>query len=169
MMSDVAQPKSSTSKAALGAAAAGAVLGTILIGPITGIVVAGAALYASTRDDSIGEAARGTGHATVTAYERTMEAAEKYQVKEKVTAATSATYHKMQEINEEYKVTEKVQAATADVVRSAQDLDRKYDISGKTNRALAAGATAAVNSFARLTARSESDAKPAASALPPPK
>jgi hypothetical protein len=49
------------SKAALGAAAAGAVLGTLLMGPITGVVVAGAALYASTRDDKIGDAARGTG------------------------------------------------------------------------------------------------------------
>jgi hypothetical protein len=44
----------------------------------------------------------------VVAYERTMEAAEKYHVKEKVTEASAATYKKMKEIDDEYHVTQHV-------------------------------------------------------------
>jgi hypothetical protein len=44
----------------------------------------------------------------VVAYERTMEAAEKYHVMEKVTEASAATYKKMKEIDAEYHVTQHV-------------------------------------------------------------
>ena len=50
-----------------GAAAAAGIAGSLLLGPLVGLAAAGAAAYATTRDDNIGEAARATGSATATA------------------------------------------------------------------------------------------------------
>jgi hypothetical protein len=150
-----ASPQESN-KAALGAAAVGAVIGTLLIGPITGVVVAGAALYASTRNDKIGDATRSTGSAAVSAYGKTVEAAEKYHVREKVGAASEATMKKAQEINEQYKVTEHIQSATKEIARGAKELDQKYDITGKTASFLQAGAKATASALSKLTADSSS-------------
>jgi hypothetical protein len=47
-----------SNRAAIGAAAAAAVAGTLIIGPVTGVCVAGAALYATTREDEVGQIAR---------------------------------------------------------------------------------------------------------------
>jgi hypothetical protein len=155
-----------TNKAALGAAAVGAVIGTLLIGPITGVVVAGAALYASTRSDKIGDATRSTGSAAVSVYGKTVEAAEKYHVREKVGAATEATMKKAHEINEQYKVTEHIQSATKEIARGAQELDQKYDITGKTASFLQAGAKATASALSKLTDSSSTTAT--ATAVPAP-
>mmetsp|Transcript_23108 Transcript_23108/g.33854 ORF Transcript_23108/g.33854 Transcript_23108/m.33854 type:complete len:239 (-) Transcript_23108:290-1006(-) len=137
-------------KACLGAAAAGGVIGCLLVGPLTGIVVAGAALYASTREDDIGSTARSAGNVAVSAYDKSVEAAEKYHIKEKVVEAGKATYNKAKELDDEYKIYDRAKEATAGVVKGAQDLDRKYDISGKTARALMSGAKAATSALASL-------------------
>lgn len=157
-----------SNKAALGAAAVGAVIGTLLIGPITGIVVAGAALYASTRNDQIGDATRSTGSAAVSAYGKTVEAAEKYHVREKVGAATEATMKKAHEINEQYKVTEHIHSATKEIAKGAKELDQKYDITGKTVSFLQAGAKATTSALSKLTADSSSSATITATAVPAP-
>jgi hypothetical protein len=161
---------------AVGAAAVGAVIGTILLGPITGIVVAGAAIYASTRNDKIGETTRATGSAAVSLYDKTVQAAEKYHVKEKVSTATEATVKKANEINDQYKVTDQIQSATKEMVKGAQELDQKYDISGKTVSFFHAGAKAAASTLSKLSdSSSSSPSSPSspgttatATALPPP-
>ena len=53
---DPTDPRSN--RAALGVAAAAAVAGTLIIGPVSGVCVAGAALYATTREDEVGQLAR---------------------------------------------------------------------------------------------------------------
>lgn len=164
----VSNLRNDSTTAALGAATVGAVIGTLLIGPITGIVVAGAALYASTRSDNIGDATRATGSAAVSLYGKTVDAAERYHVREKVTAATEATMKKANEINEQYKVTEHIQSATKEIVKGAQELDQKYDISGKTASLLQAGAKAAVSTFSKLTDTHPSSSTTTASAIPAP-
>ena len=54
-------PKSN--RAALGAAGLAAVAGALMVGPVTGVCVAGVALYATTREDEMGTAARQAGSA----------------------------------------------------------------------------------------------------------
>ena len=50
----------------LGAAAVGGVAGAVLLGPMTAVVAAGAAAYATTRTDAAGDVARNTGAAAAT-------------------------------------------------------------------------------------------------------
>ena len=69
-----------STRAAIGVAAAAAVAGVILIGPVTGIIVAGAAIYATTREDSIGDAARKSGVAACSAYDFGMQKAKEHNV-----------------------------------------------------------------------------------------
>jgi hypothetical protein len=174
----ITNPRNESVTSAVGAAAVGAVIGTLLLGPITGVVVAGAAIYASTRNDKIGETTRATGSAAVSLYDKTVQAAEKYHVKEKVSAATEATMKKANEINDQYKVTDHIQSATKEMVKGAQELDQKYDISGKTVSFFHAGAKAAASTLSKLSDSSSSSssssqtstsaATTTATALPPP-
>lgn len=144
------KPKSNTS-ANIGAAAVGAVVGTLLIGPITGVVVAGVALYASTRTDSIGKATRATGGAAATAYDKTAEACEKLKVKDKIVSAGKVTYNKAAEINNEYKVGERVTAASAGVVQGAKDLNTKFNITGSAAKLMSSSAKAAASTYSAIT------------------
>ncbi len=146
----------SGSRAALGAAAVGAVVGTLLIGPITGVVVAGAALYATTRDDKLGGAARATGSGAVTVFDKARESAEKHHVGEKLAAASAATAKKAAELDEQYKITENVKVATATAISEAKKLNDKYDITGSAARALMSGAAAVT----RIANQSSADPKP---------
>jgi hypothetical protein len=121
-------PKSN--RAALGAAAAVAVAGVILIGPITGIVVAGAALYATTRDDNIGDAARKGGAAACSAYDFGMQKAREHNVFSRLQDAAAITMKKAKEVNEELKITD-----------TARKLNEEHKI---TDRVSAAGISAAM-------------------------
>jgi hypothetical protein len=141
---------------ALGAAAVGACIGTLLVGPITGVVVAGAALYATTRDDKIGDAARTTGTAAANTYDSVAEAARKHKVTEKVSAAAKVTYERAKEIDQEYKVTESIGKAGREVANEAKKINEKYDITGHAGRALISGATATSNTISKLMSSSKS-------------
>jgi len=55
----------------MGAAATlGAVAGAIVMGPLTAVAAAGAAAYATTRGDDVGNMARATGKQALTAFEK---------------------------------------------------------------------------------------------------
>jgi hypothetical protein len=107
---------------------------------LAGVVIAGAALYATTRTDKVGGAARGVGGAAATTYDKAAESAEKHHVGEKISAASHATYHKAKEIDSQYHITDNVKHATAVAALEAKKLNDRYDITGKSSRAMAAGA-----------------------------
>ena len=123
-----------STRAAIGAAAAAAVVGVILIGPVTGVIVAGAAIYATTREDSIGDAARKSGVVACSAYDFGMQKAKEHNVFERLKDASAATYRKAQEINDEHKITETAAAR-------AKELNEDHKI---TERLTAATLDAAV-------------------------
>jgi hypothetical protein len=129
------KPPSDTKKA-MGAAVVAAVVGTLLVGPITGVVVAGAALYATTRKDRIGAAAMGVGGAAAVGYDKTKEAAEKNDVYNRVKAAGAATAKKAGEIDERYQVSKNVKAATKATVTEAVRINNKYDLTGQATRGM---------------------------------
>lgn len=148
-----------TNQRAIGAAATGAIVGTLLVGPLVGVVVAGAAVYATTRDDQFGDAARGMGGLACQAYEKGTELATKYQVKDKLQAAGSATVSKLKEINDEYKVTDKVQEVGGKLAKQAGELDEKYGITSKASGLLVAGVSAGAREFLRASSSSSSNRK----------
>jgi hypothetical protein len=120
-------PKSG--RAALAAAAAAAVTGAVLVGPITGVCVAGAALYATTRDDEIGDATRKAGAAACLAYDKAKEAG----VFDKLAEAGRKTLQKAHELNDEYKITDRIS-------ETARQIENEHHVSDR----LAAGAAAVV-------------------------
>ena len=111
-------PKSN--RAALGAAGLAAVAGALMVGPVTGVCVAGAALYATTREDEMGTAARQAGSAACYAF----DAAQKYGVFDKLKTVGAATMQKAQQVNNEYHVTERVSTAVTDFEREHQVTQR---------------------------------------------
>lgn len=148
----VAQANSKqASSAAMGAAAVGAVVGFMVIGPLTAVVAGGAALYATTRGDKVGEVARSTGGAAVTAYSSAKTMAEKYHVNEKIASATKSTVDAAKRIDNDYKVVDTVKSATDEVVKSTREINEKYDITGKTKRASASLASSFMNKVNQLT------------------
>jgi len=139
-----------SSKTALGAAAVGAVVGFMVIGPVTAVVAGGAALYATTRGDKVGEVARSTGGAAVTAYSSAKHVAEKYHVNEKISAATKSTVEAAKRIDNDYHVVDTVKSATNEVVKSTREINEKYDITGKTKRASASLASSLMSKMNQL-------------------
>lgn len=129
----------SSNRKAIGATAAAAVIGTLLVGPITGVCVAGVALYATTRSDNVGDAARSAGGAVCSAYDTGAEMSSRYQIPQKIKAAGMATVTKMQEIDSEYKLTEKATVAGKEMAKQAKELDSKYAITATASSALAQG------------------------------
>jgi hypothetical protein len=106
------------------------VAGVILIGPITGIVVAGAALYATTREDRIGDVARKGGVAACSAYDFGMQKAKEHNVFDRLKDAAAITMKKAKEVDNEMKITE-----------NARKLNEEHKI---TDRVSAAGVSAAM-------------------------
>lgn len=130
----ITQTSERSNRAAIGVAAAAAVVGIVLIGPVTGVIVAGAAIYATTREDSIGDAARKSGVAACSVYDFGMQKAKEHNVYERLKDASAATYRKAQEINDEHKITETAAAR-------AKELNNEHKI---TERLTAATIDAAV-------------------------
>ena len=115
---------SNSARAALGAVAVGGILATLVVGPVTGVAVAGAALYACTRKDNIGEVARTTGSLAAAGFDKMVELDSQYKIVDQLKDATSAAYSKAKEINNEYKITDQV-------ISRAKELDAKYDLTAK--------------------------------------
>ena len=118
--------------------------------PLTSHVTASFLPAATTRGDKVGEVARSTGGAAVTAYGKAKDAAEKYHVSEKISAATHSTVEAARQIDQDYHVVDSVKAATNEVVKSTREMNEKYDISGKTSRATASLATSFMSQMKKI-------------------
>jgi len=102
---------------------------------VTGVIAAIVGVYATTRDDKIGDVARGAGAMTVVAYDKAKEADQKYSITEKIMVAGTATIAKAKQIDEEYKIVEKTKAAGVATINKAKELDDEYKISERTKAA----------------------------------
>lgn len=147
------------SSAAMGAAAVGAAVGFMVVGPLTAVVAGGAALYATTRGDKVGEVARSTGGVAVSGYTSAKSMAEKYHVNEKIASATKSTVEAAKKIDKDYKVVDTVKSATDEVVKSTREMNQKYDITGKTMRASASLASSFMTKVNQLKAEPSTNSK----------
>jgi len=119
----------SDNKKALGVTIAAVCVGTVLIGPVSGVVLAGAALYASQRRDYVGDAARKGGELAVKAYSKASEMDKAYGISAQLKAAASTTYTKAKELDAEFKMTERAREAGASAAVEVQKIDATYKIS----------------------------------------
>jgi hypothetical protein len=148
-----AVPKEHTSAGrAMGAAGFAAVVGTLVIGPVAGVALAGAAVYATTRSDGVGEASRAVGEATLTTVDKAKEIGRKYGIFDKLKSAGNATAAKLAEVNAEYKITDKAAAAGSAAVAQARQLDAKYEISSTAATAVTKGITLGAKEITKLAA-----------------
>ncbi len=118
-----------------------------MIGPVTGIVVAGATIYATTRNDNIGVVARATGAATATIYDKAKVADQKYGFADRFLAAGSAALSKAKEIDNEYNISGQTKTAVTQALAQAKEIDTKYEISNKATKAVTGVVTASMNAI----------------------
>lgn len=141
VIKDNSSPKEVTKvQASVGASAAALVVGTILIGPMVGLAVAGATLYATTRSDDVGTATRAVGTSIVTAYDKGMEQGKKSGFFDKMKDMGSKSVAKAKEINNEYKLTDKASSAATNSIVKVKEFDKKYDVTNSIAKSVTKGA-----------------------------
>ena len=101
------------------------ITGTLILGPVVGVLAAGGAVYATTREDDIGAASRAVGSAAISAFNYTSALCTKHKVYDKIKSAGEATVAKLAEVNEEYKLTDRARNIGASAVESVIALDSK--------------------------------------------
>jgi hypothetical protein len=95
-----------------GAAAVGGVAAAALVGGVVlPVAAAGAAGYAATRSDGIGDAARATGNAAVSGLAAAKEFEQEHQVGAKVKTIGQGAVEKAKEVNEKYQVVDNVKVS----------------------------------------------------------
>jgi hypothetical protein len=130
-----------------GAAAAGAIAGCCLFGPILGIVGAAGAAYAASKDSGVaGDAARQLGKGAVAATASAKDLDRKHQISAKAAQFFQATAVKAQQLGEEWKVKERVEATA----RRAQEFEKEHQLTSRAANGLADGLAAATRAINKL-------------------
>jgi hypothetical protein len=120
-----------------GAAGAGAVGGAMVVGSVLGapflgaIAGAGGLVYAATRPDGYGDAARGVGGAASTGITKAREVNTEYDFTGKASAAVKSTAQAVQAVEAKYNITDRVSQFAGKASQKAKDLDAKYSLTGK--------------------------------------
>mmetsp|Transcript_28704 Transcript_28704/g.63273 ORF Transcript_28704/g.63273 Transcript_28704/m.63273 type:complete len:257 (-) Transcript_28704:233-1003(-) len=138
-----------------GAAAVGGIAGLILMGPITGVALAGGAAYAATRRDSFGNAARGAGNAAAVGFDKAKEVNTKYGVTDKISSGVQSGVAKAKELDQKHKVSEQVQKGVNTAAQKATAFNQEHKVTEKASAALMAGASK-VGSFFNKSSQPQS-------------
>uniref|UniRef100_A0A7S3XJN7 Uncharacterized protein n=1 Tax=Oxyrrhis marina TaxID=2969 RepID=A0A7S3XJN7_OXYMA len=139
---DAAAPQGSSDMRSVGGAAAvGGIAGLILMGPITGVALAGGAAYAATRRDSFGNAARGAGNAAAVGFDKAKEVSSKYGVTDKISSGVQSGVAKAKELDQKHKVSEQVQKGVSTAAQKAAAFNQEHKVTEKASAALMAGAS----------------------------
>jgi len=139
---DVKQPQhaGSAAQAIAGAAAVGGVAATVATSSmLLGAAGAGAAVYAATRSDGLGEATRATGQGAAAGFAKVRQYNQEHKVTERASAAAVSTWQQAQQFNEEHKITERTSAAAASAWQQTKQFNEDHKV---TERASAAAASA---------------------------
>ena len=142
-----------------GAAAVGAVAGFCVLGPISGIVAAGAMAYGTTRKDSVGMFSRTAGRAAASTYSSLKRWNKDYKITEKATRAVVTTGKAVKKLDDDYKITEKTSKAVAATGRAAVDFNEKHQVSRRVGEGVSSGLDAVTAAVGAKTKNSDSIAK----------
>lgn len=122
-----------------GAAAVGAAAGFMVMGPVTAVAAAGAAVYATTRRDTAGELARSTGIAAASTATAVKKFNDEHDITGKVWKAGEAAAIKAKEVNVKYGISTKVAAAASSGYQAAAEFEKKNNVTSKVGTALSSG------------------------------
>jgi len=140
-----------------GAAAVGAVAGFCVLGPITGVVAAGAMAYGTTRKDSVGMFSRTAGRAAATTYSSLKRWNKDYKITEKATRAVVTTGKAVKKLDDDYKITEKTSKAVAATGRAAVDFNEKHQVSRRVGESMSSGLDAVTAAVGAKTSTKNSN------------
>ena len=129
------------------AAAIGGVAGLVLLGPLTAVAAAGAAAYATTRTDEIGDVSRNVAAGAIDGVQAAKAFDKQHDITGKVSTAAQAVVHKAKEVSggrgggagRRAELGEATFRAVpcSTIFSLALQLDAKHDIIGKTKAAAA--------------------------------
>ena len=119
------------SSQAWSAGIAGGVVGTLVGGPLTGLVAGGAAAYYSQRDGAAGDITRALGEVAQTTGVKARELNEKHQLVDKSKEAADAAWKKVKEMNNKHHVKDRSQAAATSAWENLKEFDRQHGVASK--------------------------------------
>ena len=102
--------------------------GFVTLGSTAAVLGAGAAAYAATRRDQVGDAARQVGNAANSFASRVYEFNQQHRITERARDAAVATYHKAKDLNKKYKITEQASEMASTGYQKAKDYNEKHQV-----------------------------------------
>ena len=110
---------------------AGGVVGTLLGGPLLGVVAGGAAAYYSEREGAAGDISRALGEVAKATGEKAKELNEKHHLVNKSKQLADEAWVKVKDFEMEHKLGEKCQLAAKEAWDNAKNLNREHKILDK--------------------------------------
>mmetsp|Transcript_17968 Transcript_17968/g.41938 ORF Transcript_17968/g.41938 Transcript_17968/m.41938 type:complete len:280 (+) Transcript_17968:64-903(+) len=143
--------------AGLGAAAGFIVLGGILGGAFAVAAGGGAAAYAATRQDGIGNAARKAGEVTLDGVDKAADLNREHKITEKLAEAGRNAMDRAKEMNEKYKITEKAKAGMDAAVTKVQEVEAKHHVTDKVAAGFASGVEKISDALSKSNSKGDVD------------
>ncbi|CAB9527013.1 expressed unknown protein [Seminavis robusta] len=129
--SDDSDPETAPSSRKWSAGIAGGVLGTLLAGPVVGLVAGGAAAYYANKDGAAGDVSRAMADVASTTGKKAKELNEKHHLLDKSKEAAGDAWVAVKNLNDEHNITERSQAAAKKAWRNAKEFDQKHRVVDK--------------------------------------
>lgn len=114
--------KRSDMEKGLGVSLAFGVVGGLFLGPVLGLVLAGGALYTSTREDKYGESVRFCGNSVCELFDKSIDTCRKCKVDDIIPP------------EQRKHVSETLSSATDQAMKKLQDLDAKFGVTSRASR-----------------------------------
>merc|ERR1712194_447149 len=106
-----------------------------------GIAGAGGAAYCATRQDAIGEAARGAGNVVVAGAERANELNKEHKITEKLAITGKAGLAKAREVDNKFGITSKITTGAMTAASTAKSIEAKHKVTDKVAGGISMGLT----------------------------
>lgn len=116
------------------AGVAGGVVGTLIGGPILGIVTGSAAAYYSQREGAAGDISRAVGEIGRATGQKAKELNDKHQLVDKSKEAAGQAWKKVQEMNEQHHIDKKAKAAASEAWENLKEFDREHGVLQKLSK-----------------------------------
>ena len=110
---------------------AGGVVGTLVAGPVVGLMAGGAAAYYSQHDGAAGDITRAMGEVAMTTGAKARELNEKHNLVDRSKDAADAAWRKVKEVNQEHSVADRSKVAATSAWENLKEFDRKHNVASK--------------------------------------
>lgn len=122
------QEKGGGEKVAWSAGLAGGVVGTLVGGPVLGIVAGGASAYYSKKEGAAGDISRAIGEIGSASYLKAKELNQKHHLLDKSRKAASSAWTKAKELNKKNHILDKSKVVTKKALSRAKKFDEKHHV-----------------------------------------